>query len=309
MKILFLGPTSHLAMVKKMLSGYDILFAQNDIEVDLAIEECEVIFDAYMKVPFREERLTKALKLKLFITATTGASHIDTAFLETHAIPLFTLKGQEHITNDLTAAAEHTWLLLMAVARQLVVACQEPLNGEWDRNKYPGVMLKGKKLGVVGCGRIGGWICRYGKAFGMEVLGYDPIKTPDAELFISSTLDELLGTADFITIHVPLNPETKLLLDATHLSKIKKGAVLINTSRGELIDEACLLELLNNKHLSGAGLDVLTNEPDIKDDPLVSYARSNHNLIITPHIGGFSPDALDVVIRFSCSRIKDFFNE
>ena len=148
-----------------------------------------------MKVPFPAERLGRARALKLFITATTGATHVATEELERRGIPLLTLKGQEHVTRNITAAAELSWLLLMSVARPFRAAIQEPLAGEWDRNKYPGTMLIGRTLGVIGCGRIGTWISRYATAFEMSVLGYDPFVTDFQAPIQAVDLDTLLAKA------------------------------------------------------------------------------------------------------------------
>ena len=155
MNLIFLGPESHYEFVINLLPDFDVICANSEGQVDACIKDAAVIFDAYMKVPFSEQRISAAENLKLFITATTGASHISIRTLEQKKIPLLTLKGQENITRGLTAAAEHSWLLLMAIARQLPSALKETSVGGWDRNKFPGVMLKGKSIGIVGCGRIG----------------------------------------------------------------------------------------------------------------------------------------------------------
>jgi D-3-phosphoglycerate dehydrogenase len=309
MKVIFLGPESHQKFVKKLLPKFNVIFANTELLVDREIKDADIIFDAYMKVPFNEERLNSAKKLKLFITATTGASHVSINILEKKNIPILTLKGQEHITKNLTAAAEHSWLLLMAAARQLPSALNETKGGEWDRNKFPGTMLRGKSIGVVGCGRIGEWVGKYATAFGMIVYGYDPCNLPNPDIFDAKELDEMLSISDFVSIHVPLLESTKLLFDAARISKIKRGAILVNTSRGEIIDEIALLQALESCHLKGVGLDVITSEPYTVNDPLIIYSQNNDNLLITPHIGGFSPDALDIVLKFSCDRINSFFND
>jgi D-3-phosphoglycerate dehydrogenase len=309
MNVIFLGPESHEQFVKKLLPNFNVIYATSEEQVDKCIELADVIFDAYMKVPFNEKRINRAENLKLFITATTGASHISTITLEQKEIPLLTLKGQEHITRGLTAAAEHSWLLLMAVARQLPIALKETIEGGWDRNKFPGVMLKGKSIGIVGCGRIGEWVGRYANAFGMTVFGFDPNTTPNPEIFQNTELDEMLSKVDFVSIHVPLLDSTKLLINAERIAKMKEGAIFVNTSRGEIVDESALLTALESNHLKGAGIDVITAEPYIENDPLIVYSKTHSNLLITPHIGGFSPDALDVVLKFSCDRINSFFND
>lgn len=306
-KIIFLGPHEYHQYVQARLPDFNVVLAQNEDDVLEHIEESIAIFDAYMRVPFQEALLGKAQNLQLFITATTGVSHIDVNILEKKSIPLLTLRGQDHIIGGLTAAAEHSWHLLMSLTRNLPAARQEVLNGGWDRNMFPGRMLKGKTLGIIGCGRIGQWMARYANAFGMQVFGFDAIKEPDDTLFTSSSVDDLLRNADFISLHIPYSQENYNFLSTDKLSITKRGVCVVNTSRGEILDENALLQGLKNGHIAGAALDVLRAEPYIDKDPLVEYARTHNNLIITPHIGGLSPEALEIVLDFSCKRINKHF--
>lgn len=134
-------------------------------------------------------------------------------------------------------------------------------------------MLRGRTIGIVGCGRIGEWISHYATAFGMRVLGYDPYLSTWPETIQPSTLDELLPQSDFISVHVPLNDETQRLLGPHEFALIKPGAILVNSSRGEVLDEDELLRALVNKRLGAGGLDVLTGEPNTEYHPLVEYAQ------------------------------------
>ena len=308
MTLLFLGPEDMADHVRSILPpNWAVNLALDDGAVEQRLHDCDVILDAYMRVSFGSERLRRAANLKLFVTATTGADHIDAEILANRDIPLLTLKGQAEVLTNITPAAEHSWLLLMACARRFRSAVQGVLDGEWDRNKYPGVMLRGRTIGIIGCGRIGQWMARYATAFGMTCLGYDPFLAEWPETLSSTNLDELLETADFISIHVPLADETRGLVGPRQFERMKRGVILINTSRGEIVDEVALLEALNSGRLAAAGLDVLTGEPEIEKHPLVQYARLNSNLVLTPHIGGYSPDALRYVLAFCCQRIIDHF--
>ena len=310
-KLIYLGPKSHFSLLENLLPSFLIIHANSNQKVDENISDCEVIFDAYMKIKFDKKRLQSANKLKLFITATTGYSHIDKSFLDQKNVSLFTLADQKHITANLTAAAEHTWLLLMSVARKITQAHNHVVNGGWDRNLFPGIMLRGKTLGVIGCGRIGIWMSKYAKGFDIKVLGYDVynINNDNSNNIEYCDLNELLQKSDFISINIPLNSETHNFLNKDRLKLIKKSALIVNTSRGEVLDEIYLLYMLENNLISGAGLDVLIGEPEVKNHPLVVYAKNNTNLILTPHIGGFSPESLDIVFKFSSKRILNFFNE
>jgi D-3-phosphoglycerate dehydrogenase len=149
-------------------------------------------------------------------------------------------------------------------------------------------------------------MARYARAFDMDVIGYDPFLSEWPELIAKSRLDTVLSTADFVSIHVPFNDETRGIIGAREFSLMKQGAVFINTSRGGVADEKALLQALLSKRLSAAGLDVLVGEPLINDHPLVAYARQHDNLIITPHIGGFSPDAVRAAVHHAANRIANF---
>ena len=143
----------------------------------------------------------------------------------------------------------------------------------------------------------------YALAFGMEVLGYDPYVDSLPHGFIRVTLEELVCTSDFVSVHVHLSEETRGLVSRKHFEMMKPGIVLINTSRGAVIDEKALLDGLVSGRVGAAGLDVLEGEPDIHEHSLVNYSRSHDNLIITPHCGGFSPDAVALVCAHSAKKI------
>jgi D-3-phosphoglycerate dehydrogenase len=256
-----------------------------------------------MRVCFDRATLDRAPGLRVISTATTGADHIDSQVLADRRIPLFTLSGETELLYGLTPAAEHSWLLLMTCARRIRGAIEHVLEGKWRREEFPGIMLNGKTLGLVGCGRIGSWMSRYARAFKMNVIGYDPHIDAWPAGIKKSDLDGLLAIADFISIHVPLNDQTRGMIAKPEFALMKAGAVLINTSRGSIIDEGALLASLEDGRLGAAGLDVLDGEPAIEHHPLVEYARSHDNLVITPHIGGFCPDAVKIVVAHAARRI------
>ena len=310
MRLLYLGPEDMVDHVRgELFQDWTVHLALDTETAERYLPECDAVLDAYMRVGFGSELLEKASVLKLIVTATTGADHIDKTVLDKRGIPLLTLRGQREFLKNITPAAEHSWLLLMACARGLRAAVGGVLEGEWNRNKFPGTMLRGRTIGIVGCGRIGQWMARYATAFGMSCVGFDPYLEEWPDHIRKADLEETLETADFVTIHVPLMDETRNLIGGEQLDRMKPGSVLINTSRGEIVDEAALLKALEEGRLSAAGLDVLSGEPDIHEHPLFQYACSHTNLVMTPHIGGYSPDALRYVLSFCCKRILDFFGE
>ena len=226
--------------------------------------------------------------------------------LHARGVPLLTLAGQRELLKELTPAAEHSWLLLMACARRLRGAIDHVLQGEWERTAFPGLMLRGRVLGLVGCGRIGSWMARYAAAFGMRVIAYHPHATDRPGHVTFLTAGRVLRQADFISVHVPLNASTTGLLGRAEFLEVKPGAILINTSRGEITDEGAVRDALLTGRLAAAGLDVLQGEPEVRDHPLRQYAATHDNLIITPHIGGFSPDAVHIVVKFAAERVLPY---
>jgi len=195
----------------------------------------------------------------------------------------------------------------MACARRLRGAIRHVEAGSWERTEFPGLMLKGKTLGIVGVGRIGSWMARYALAFGMNVQGFDPHVSDFPPGVSRVGLDELLATSDFISIHVNLTPESRMMLTAEKIRAIRPGAVFINTSRGELVDEDALVVALREGRIASVGVDVLSAEPDVRSNSLWMYAQESDAVCITPHIGGFCPEAVDQVVTFSCHRILEYF--
>lgn len=305
--IVYTGPQHAGELVEEMLGDrFEVRLVEPTPEDLLPnFHQASAFMDASMKVSISAEDIAKAEKLELIVTATTGANHIDGKALEERKIPLMTLKGQKAVLNGITASAEHSWALLMSCARHLRRAYTHVTNGDWERTQFPGIMLSGKTLGVIGFGRNGSWMARYANAFGMKVLAYDPFMSDFPDYVESVTLDALLEQADITSLHVHLSEETAGMINADCIASMKKGSVFINTSRGELTDEHALVAALKSGQLASVGVDVLCDEPNIRDNVLWQYAQENESVHITPHVGGFCPDAVLHVVRFSANRIAE----
>lgn len=273
--------------------------------VAAALRSAHGLLDASMKVPIGDAMIAASPDLKIISCATTGSDHIARGEIGKRDIPVRTLREDRALLNNITPAAELTFALLLACARRLPAAVSAVKRGEWVREDFPGLMLNGRRLGVIGCGRIGGWMARYAHAFGMDVVGYDPFVESFPEGIERVSLEELVSSSDAITVHVHLSDQTRGLVSADLFRRMKPGAIFLNTSRGAIADEAALLQALQSGHLSAAGVDVLDGEPEIENHPLRRYAESNDNLLITPHCGGFSPDAVRVVCRRAAEKIRD----
>ena len=197
------------------------------------------------------------------------------------------------------STAELTWSLLLTVVRRIIPAHGSVVSGSFDRGPFLGIDLAGRTLGVIGYGRLGRRVAEYGKAFGMKVVVCDIDDAKVANLangIISCSLDQLLSTSDVVSIHVPLNQQTHRLITDSQISKMKNGAVLINTSRGEVLDELAIVAALTTGKLHGVGVDVLVGENannfSSNDSPLVKAASRNLNVVVSPHIGGWTKQAV-----------------
>ena len=238
-------------------------------------------------------------RLKYIITATTGLNHIDVPYAETKGISVISLKDEQGFLSGIKSTAEHTWALLLALSRKLPAAIDSVNNGFWERTPFMADELNGKKLGIIGFGRLGKIVAEYANAFGMEVLSFDknPSVFKDYNFVKISSLEELLRKSDYVSLHIDWSADNNRFLDEREFTLMKDGAYFINTSRGECINEDALLKYLTNGKIKGAGLDVLDgdstwsmNSPE--HHKLIDYARNNNNLIITPHSGGYGKDSI-----------------
>ena len=188
------------------------------------------------------------------------------------------------------AVAEHTIALILALGRDITALAQRTATGHWDRDAYIGREIAGRVLGLVGFGRIARLVARMAPCLGMKVIAlpHRPGTVDPALAQEAATLDELLATADIVSLHVRLTPTTTKMINATTLAAMKPGALLINTARGAIVDEDALLAALTTGHLGGAGLDNLTQEPPRPDHPLLTAPR----VIVTPHIGAQTDAAI-----------------
>jgi D-3-phosphoglycerate dehydrogenase len=234
--------------------------------------------------PVSRRVIEKAKRLRAVSKYGVGIDNIDLEALAERRIPLKTAPG----TNK-TSVAELTFGLLLAITRNIWRAAQQVKDGGWQREQ--GVEITGKTLGIIGCGSIGREVARRARGFLMSVLVFDPY-FKDADFRIQNAieqvpLDDLLARSDFISLHLPLTPETRGIIDRNRLQRMKTEAYLINTSRGELIDEAALAHALKRNMIAGAACDVWTQEPP-GNHPLLQL----DNFILTPHMGATTREAV-----------------
>jgi len=228
--------------------------------------------------------------LRVVGRAGVGVDNVDVEAATRRGVVVLNAPG-----GNTVSTAEHTFSLLLSVARKIPQADASVRGKNWDRKNFEGVELYNKTLGVIGMGRIGSELSRRAIAFGMRVIAYDPYlsatRARSLQVELVDELDDLLATSDFISLHTPLTPETRHILDAVHLQRAKRGVRVINCARGGLIDETALANALQNRHVAAAALDVFEIEPLPNDSPL----RSTPNLILTPHLGASTAEAQESV--------------
>lgn len=247
------------------------------------------------------EVIEHGLKLKIIARAGAGLDNIDVAFAQEQGIVVVNAPDANTV-----AVAEHTMGLLLSLARRLPRADLSLKEGKWEKKALVGTGLKGKTLGIVGFGRIGREVATRAQAFGMKILVNQKRKTPEAllENVTSVDLHALLQASDFVTLHVPLKPETEKMIGAAELAQMRPTAYLINTARGDVIDEEALLHALNAGQIAGAALDVFVQEP-APNSALVQHER----VIATPHIAASTEDARQAAAVSVAEQIIDFFQE
>ena len=207
-------------------------------------------------------------------------------------------------TANIMSATEHTMAMLLSLCRNIPEAHASVKRGEWTRSKFMGVELDGKTLGVIGLGRIGTRVTVRARGFGMRVIAYDPyIADSVFERVVATrvTLDQLLAQADVITVHTPLTEETRGLIGADEIAKMKDGVIVLNIARGGIYDEQALSDALNSGKISGAAVDVYEDEPPGKDHPLLNAK----NIILSPHIGANTIEAQDRVAVQTAEMVVD----
>ncbi len=253
------------------------------------------------------EVLDACRRLKYIVSPTTGLNHIDLREAARRGIQVVSLKGEVEFLKDVRATAELTVGLILSLLRQIPAAVVDTRQGHWNRDDFQGRELYGKTVGIVGYGRLGTIVARYLQAFDMRVLVADPdVDLEDIEPGLTKVpLSRLLAESDIVSLHVNLCDDTIDFFGREQLAAMRPGAWLINTARGELLDEAALLDALQSKRLAGAALDVLRDEKStgMGSHPLVEFAQSNPQLIITPHIGGCTQESMEKTERFLAGRL------
>lgn len=276
-----------------------------DIKVGLSKDELIAVIGDYDGIAIRsgakldKDVIAAANKLQVIARAGIGVDNVD--------IPAATAKGivvmNTPFGNSITTA-EHAIAMMFALARQIPAADASTQAGKWEKNRFMGVELYAKTLGLIGAGNIGGIVADRALGLKMKIVAYDPFLSPERAIEIGVEkveLEELLARADVITLHTPLTDKTRNILSAENLAKTKKGVLIVNCARGGLVDEVALRKLLDDGHVGGAAFDVFVTEP-AKENPLFGSDK----VVATPHLGASTSEAQENVALQVAEQVSDY---
>lgn len=290
-KVLVSDPISDLG-IQQLVDAEDIVV---DKKTGLSEDELVSIIGDYDALLVRsqttvtEKILEAGKKLKVVGRAGVGVDNINLDAATKLGVIVINAPDGNTITT-----CEHTFAMMMALARHIPQAYKKTTEGIWDRKSFLGVELRNKTLGVLGMGRIGSEVAKRAKAFGMNILGYDPFLTEERaqkQGVTLATVDEIVRNADFMTVHTPLTPETKHMIDKAQFEVMKPGMRIVNCARGGVIDEIALIDAINEGIVAGAAFDVFESEPPAADHPFLSHPK----IIVTPHLGASTIEAQENV--------------
>ncbi|MSU74248.1 hydroxyacid dehydrogenase [Candidatus Kaiserbacteria bacterium] len=308
----FSGESWEEIYVREKLPEEHITFYKDPLSAHPELTDSETtVLCVFIDSPVGESEMSRFPALKLIATRSTGFDHIDLAAAKAHGIAVVNVPFYGENT-----VAEFAFALLLALSRRIIDADERVRTGTFSPTGLRGFDLSGKTLGVVGTGHIGVHVIKMAQGFGMKVIAFDAFPNQDLSHtlnFSYVSLPELLAQSDIITLHVPYNPHTHHLINAENISSIKKGAYLINTARGAVVDTEALIGALKNETLAGAALDVLEEEDKLQEDQnqisIENHYLINHpRVIVTPHLAFNTTEAVERILSTTIENIQHFAN-
>ena len=307
-KILCITPVKHLTGVYDELKKYgEVTYLPNISKEKLKSILSKSIYQAIFVNPNKQgfkldSSVLKNSNLKVINTCSTGTNHIDLDFCKKNKIIVWSLTKDLKMIKKLPSTSELAFGLMIVLLRKIVQAHNSVLEYNWDYLPYLGNQISGLTVGVVGYGRLGKIFCNQLSGFGSKILVNDPyVKKCHYE---NMSLRKLISRVDVLVLHVHVNDKTRKFINHNMIKKMKKGAVIINTSRGELVNEGDILKNLKSGHLGGYGTDVLADEfADIKKSKLIKYANKLP-IVITPHIGGMTMQGQSKAFLFAVKKFN-----
>ena len=311
MKILCITTIKHLDGVFEKLSKFGEVEYQPNItkpalKFYLSTNSVDWIFTNPNKQNFiLDEDVLNDSNIKGINTASTGLNHIDLNYCGNNNIVVVSHKNDLELINDLPSTSELAFGLMMSLMRNIPKSFHSVKDGNWDYEPYVGHQIKGKTIGIIGYGRLGKIMCDLFYGWGVKLLATDPYERITTAKGVS--LSELLEKSDVVFLHTHVTDDTRGMVDEEFLSYMKEGSYLINTARGELVDEEAIIESIKVGHLKGYGTDVIKDEfGDITNSKLVEFSiNPNNNVVITPHIGGMTIEGQTKAYHWAVNKFKD----
>ncbi len=312
-KILVITPISHLLNVEKILRSIPaskIVYLPDCEYIDFKKHsDSFAIFTNPNKstIFLGKDNLKEFDTLKFICTASTGTVHIDKDFCKNKNINIISLTEERNVINKISSTAEHAFALMIASIRNIPEANNNVSEKNWDYEPFIGRQIDSLTIGVIGYGRLGTFFANYAESFGANVLVYDPYKSViHTRIRQSLTLEELAISSDIISLHVHVTEETNQMINSEFLAYCKDSVLIINTSRGEVVNENHLINFLKKNKSAKYATDVLSNEVnDISKNPIMRYHKDHKNQItITPHIGGMTKEAQNLAFDHAAKLLK-----
>ncbi len=308
-KIICITPITHIKGAIDALSNCGELYYfpylnKAETKSKIILREINTIFTNPNKQTFKiDEQLLSGTDVKTICTASTGTNHIDMRYCKINNIKVLSLTKDYDVIKKISSTAEMAFTLMLALIRNLPKAIDGVKKYEWDYEKYIGRQLDHLTVGIIGYGRLGEHYARFCEPFFKEILVTDPYK--DVDGYKQVDIDELLKKSDVVVLHIHLNKETYHLIDDRAIMKMKDGAYLVNTSRGDVVDEIAVIGAIRNKKLFGYATDVISSElkNSIENSHLIKAMNDGENIIISPHIAGMTKEAQEIAYLNSIKKL------
>ncbi len=313
-KILVITPTNHIRGVNKILESFAEVFYLEDPTYNEVLEVVHLYDSIFTnpnksKIFLNKDIIDAATSLKCICTASTGTNHIDLQYAASKDIKVISLTEERETINKIGSTAELAFALTISSLRNVVQSHLGALSGEWDYTRYIGRQLNSLSIGVVGYGRLGKFYSNYFEPFGSKVRVFDPYKNI-SDFEQTKDLESLIRVSDVLSLHVHVTDETINLINAESLLAAKGDILIINTSRGEIVNEEDMVKFLKSNHQAKLATDVLRDEiKDRKNSPILEYAKTSNQVVITQHIGGMTQEAQEIAYSRAATLLKEFLSK
>ena len=316
MRIAVITPVRHLEGIEKLLKTKDpsVLFYENASKDEVREALLSHMADTIVCNPNQqtykiEEELLDGTEVSLINTCSTGMNHIDVNYCERNNIKIYSLTKDMGLINNLPSTSELAFGLMLSLVRQIPQGQKHVSKYGWDYTQFMGRQIKDLNIGIVGYGRLGKMMYNYAKAFGANVKIYDPyIRQELTDSFLlnnwCSKLEDLAEWCDVLSLHVHVTDETTYMINKEVLGYMRKDSYIVNTSRGEIVNEGDIVNALQDGIISGYATDVIENEfDDLSKSPIINAMNDNHNIIITPHVGGMTIEGQTKAYKWAINKL------